>query len=137
MDVFLSINNRAQVIQLPVVPEKFKISTEMNNQAYETVSQGEIKLIGLPKLSSVTLESFFPAGHKDYGFSRDDTHSGWEYVNVLETWKQYRIPVRLVISDTSVNMACTIDTFEYGIQDGSGDIYYTLGLSEFKFVNLE
>lgn len=134
IDIFLSINNRAQVIQLPVVPEQVKIVTAMNNQTYDTISLGEIKLIGLPALSSITLDSFFPA--KDYPFSRDTTYHGWEYVKIIEAWKVLRIPVRLVISDTPVNMACSIDKFEYGVQDGSGDVYYTLELSEFKFINL-
>lgn len=135
MDIFISINNREQVIQLPVIPAQFKIGTEMNNQSYDTVSQGEIKLIGMPKLSSITIDSFFPAN--DYPFSKDDTYSGWEYVNMIEAWKTRRVPIRLIITDTPVNMPCTIERFSYGVQDGTGDIYYTLELSEFKFVNLE
>jgi len=55
---------------------------------------------------------------------------------MIEAWKVRRVPIRLIITDTPINMACSIETFEYGPQDGSGDIYYTLELSEFKFVNL-
>lgn len=134
MDIFLSINNREQVIQLPVIPAEFKITTGMNNQTYETISQGEIKLIGLAALSSIVLESFFPV--KDYPFARDTTYKGWEYVNIIEAWKARRVPIRLVISGTPVNMACSIEKFEYGVQDGSGDVYYNLELSEFRFVKV-
>ncbi len=135
MDIFLSINNREQVIQLPVVPTQFKVNTGMNNQIYDTVSQGEIKLIGMPKLSSIILESFFPANN--YGFVRDKAYSGWEYVNVLEAWKARRVPIRIIITETPINMAVSIERFEYGTQDGSQDVYYTLELAEFKFINLE
>lgn len=134
MDIFLSINNREQVMQLPVLPRQFKIATEMKNQTYDTISQGEIKLIGLPALASVELKSFFPV--RDYPFLRDRTYQGWEYVEMIETWKVRRVPIRLIITDTPINMACSIETFEYGPQGGSGDIYYTLELSEFKFVKL-
>ena len=134
MDIFLSINNREQVMQLPVLPKEFKIRTGMKNENYDTISQGEIKLIGLPALASIALESFFPV--KDYPFLRDRTYSGWECVEMIEAWKVRRVPIRLIITDTPINMACSIETFEYGPQDGSGDIYYTLELSEFKFVNL-
>ena len=135
MDIFLSINNREQVMQLPVLPKEFKIHTGMKNQTYDTISQGEIKLIGLSALASITLESFFPV--KDYPFLRDRTYQGWEYVEMIETWKVRRVPIRLIITDTPINMACSIETFEYGPQDGSGDIYYILELEEFKFVKLE
>jgi len=134
LDIFLSINNREQVIKLPVVPSEFKVSTGMNNQVYETISQGEIKLIGLPTLSSITIESFFPA--RDYPFARDQSYTGWEYAGIIEAWKERRVPIRIVITETPINMAVTIERFEYGVRDGSKDVYYTLELSEFNFINL-
>lgn len=134
MDIFLSINNREQVIQLPIVPSEFKLSSPYGNETYETINQGEIKLIGKRNLKSITIESFFPKNH--YTFSRDRSYSGWEYVHKIETWRDREIPVRLIITETPLNAAWTIDSFEYGVQDGSGDIYYTLTLSEFKFINL-
>jgi len=135
VDIFLSINNREQVMQLPVLPREFKIRTGMKNETYDTISLGEIKLIGLPALNGIALESFFPM--KDYPFLRDRTYQGWEYIEMIEAWKARRVPIRLIITDTPINMACSIETFEYGPQDGSGDIYYILELEEFKFVKLE
>lgn len=134
MDIFLSINNREQVIKLPVTPAEFQIQSGMNNETYETISQGEIKLIGMPKIKAITLQSFFPA--KDYTFLKDRSYTGWEYVELIEGWMARRIPVRLVITGTNINMACTIESFEYGPKDGSGDIYYSISLSEFKFIKL-
>jgi len=134
VDIFLSINNREQVVQLPVLPKEFKIRTGMKNENYDTIGQGEIKLIGLPALASITIESFFPV--RDYPFLRDRTYRGWEYVEMIEAWKARRLPIRLIITDTPINMPCAIESFEYGPQDGSGDIYYSLELSEFKFVEL-
>ncbi len=144
MDIFLSINNRQQVIKLPILPAQFKIQSGMKNDTYETISQGDIKLIGMPTLKSITLEAFFPK--KEYSFLRDRKHKGWEYVEMIEEWKLRRVPIRLIISEDTVytdngpniiNMPCTIEAFEYGVQDGTGDIYYTLTLSEFKFIELE
>ena len=135
MDIFISVNNREQVIKLPVLPKEFKIQSGMKNENYETISVGEIKLIGMPKLKPISLSSFFP--NQDYPFLRDKTYKAWEYVNMIEEWNSRRVPIRLIITDTPINMACSIETFEYGEQDGSGDIYYTLSLEEFKFIQLE
>lgn len=134
MDIYLSINNREQVIKLPVLPTEFKIQSGMKNETYDTINQGEIKLIGMEALKSISLQSFFP--DKEYSFSRDTSYMGWEYVELIEKWKARRVPIRLVITETPINMACTIEAFEYGLQDGTEDVYYTLTLSEFKFIEL-
>ncbi|MCT4593586.1 MAG: hypothetical protein N4A57_04850 [Anaeromicrobium sp.] len=134
IDIHLSINNREQVIQLPILPSEFKIKSQHKNETYDTISQGEIKLIGMEGLKSISIESFFPS--KKYNFNRSNEYYGWEYVEIIEKWKERRVPIRIVISNTPINMACTIDSFEYGIKDGTKDIYYTLELGEFKFINL-
>ncbi|SKC82914.1 hypothetical protein [Maledivibacter halophilus] len=138
MDIFLSINNRQQVIKLPVLPAEFKIQSGMKNETYDVISQGEIKLIGMPTLKSISLQSFFP--NRDYSFLRNKEYKGWEYVEAIEKWKEERVPIRLIISEASrdiINMPCSIESFEYGLQDGTGDIYYTITLSEFKFIELD
>lgn len=135
MDIFLSINNREQVIQLPIVPAEFKVQSPFSNEVFSTISQGDIKLIGQRGLKSITLDSFFPV--KDYPFLRDRTYKGWEYVKIIEAWRRRRVPIRLIITGTPMNIAMVIDNFEYGVQDGSGDVYYSLSLSEFKFIILE
>ncbi|QZY55091.1 hypothetical protein [Crassaminicella profunda] len=142
MDVLLSVNNREQFFTLPVLPKEFKIQSGMKNETVDTISQGEIKLIGMKNLRSITLQSFFP--NHDYSFLRDGECKGqykaWDYVNMIEEWKNRRVPIRMIISDMPDhlgNMACSIENFEYGQQDGTGDIYYTLTLSEFKFIQLE
>ncbi|MDF2546149.1 MAG: hypothetical protein K0R93_1047 [Anaerosolibacter sp.] len=135
MDIFLSINNREQLIKIPVLPKEFKIRSSQKNESFETIQQGEIKQIGLMGLKSISFSSFFPV--KDYPFSKDSLYSGWEYAEIIEGWRDRRIPVRLIITETPINMPVTIDDFEYGPQDGSGDVYFTLSMSEFKFIKLD
>ena len=142
MDILLSVNNREQFFTLPVLPKEFKIQSGMKNETFDTISQGEIKLIGMKNLRSITLQSFFP--NRDYPFLRGQEgnrkYKAWDYVNMIEEWKNRRVPIRMIISDMPENlgnMACTIESFEYGQQDGTGDIYYTLTLSEFKFIQLD
>lgn len=135
MDIYLSINNREQVIKLPVMPSEFNVMSPQNNEVYETISQGDLKLIGLRGLKSISISSFFPV--KSYPFLRDRNLRGWDYVNRIESWYDRRLPIRLTITNTPINLAMAIENFEYGPKDGTGDIYYTLNLEEFRFVNLK
>lgn len=131
----MSINNREQVIQLPVLPQSFEVSSPHNHETFETINQGQLKLIGLEGLKSLRLQSFFPVN--EYPFNRDNTYKGYEYVNLIEEWRKRRIPIRLIITDTPINLPVVIDDFSYSERDGSGDVYYTLDLSEFKFVQVK
>ena len=55
MDIYLSVNNRAEVMRLPVIPPEFTISKPQGTEVFETVSQGELQLIGVPKLKGITI----------------------------------------------------------------------------------
>lgn len=134
MDIFISINNREEVIQLPVVPAEFSIPSPVNHQTFSTVNQGDLRLIGKRGLKGITIDAFFPA--KDYPWLRSRQYTGWEYVEKIEAWIDRERPIRLIITGTPINMAMTIDNFEYGVRDGSGDIYYTLALTEYRFIHI-
>lgn len=134
MDIFLSVNNREQIIQLPIVPSEFRIKSPVNNEMYTTINQGDIKLFGERGLKGLVIDTFFP--NKDYPFARSNQYKGWEYVEIIESWIDRKLRVRLIATGTPVNIVTAIDDFEYGPQDGSGDIYYSLSLSEFKDIKL-
>lgn len=132
MDIYLFTFDRAEVIRLPVIPSEIMISSSQKNEVFETVQLGELKLIGLKGLKSLNIDSFFPS--KDYPFLKDRTYKGFEYVDIIEKWRDTRLPIRLLITDTNINMPTSIDDFEYGIKDGTMDVYYTLTITEFKVV---
>lgn len=136
MDIFLSNKNRSQIIKLPVIPSEIMIQSPNQNETFTTVAQGDILLIGPAGLKTLSLSSFFPV--KNYPFLKDRTYKGMEYVNIIEKWKTSKEPIRLVIAAKKplINMLCGFE-FEYGIKDGSGDIAYTLTLSEFKLLPLQ
>ena len=132
MDIYLSVNNREQVICLPVLPAEFTISKPQKNDTFETVTQGELKLIGSPGLKGITINSFFPV--RDYPFLRDRSFKGFVYVYIIDKWIEAKYPIRLIITETPINMVCCVDDFSYTIKK-DGDLYYTLVLSQFKLVN--
>ena len=52
-------------------------------------------------------------------------------VEQIEKWRNSENPCRVVIGRV-LNMECTIESFYVGEQDGTGDIYFTLSLKEYK-----
>lgn len=132
MDIYLSVNNREQVLCLPVLPSEFTISKPQSNEVFDTVTQGQLKLIGRPSLKSISFSTFFPI--RDYPFLRDRSMKAWGYLELIDTWILKKLPIRLIITETPINMACCVDDFSYTIKK-DGDMYYSITLSEFKLVN--
>lgn len=117
---------------LPVTPESFEIKVNHNNKVVSIVSLGDINLLGKTGLKSVTLSSFFPS--QDYNFVNVDRHSPMWYVEKIEKWRTSNTLIRFVIQDV-INIECSIESFSWGMQDGTKDIYYTLDLKEYRTVS--
>ena len=60
MDIYLSVNNREQILKLPVLPAEFTVSKPHTNEVFETVTQGQMELIGRPALKSISWSRIFP-----------------------------------------------------------------------------
>lgn len=137
MDIFISQNNRETVIQLPVFPEEFSVSLAQNNENFNTISQGELRLIGNTGLKGISFSSFFPFDDDNNApYIRSTQWFGHSYPAIFETMMLKRIPVRLIITETRINLPMTIDQFEYKVGK-SGDLDYTMQLTEFRFVNVK
>lgn len=131
-EVWLSYNNREEVLQLPVSPF-FRLETAQGVETMSLQKLGQISLPGLRELESITLESFFPA--QDYNFLKyHDIRDPWECVAMIKKWKESRRPVRLIITETNINLAMLIKSFSYGVEDGSDNVNFTLELVEYVFL---
>lgn len=134
MDIYLSVNNREEVMKIPVLPAEYTISKPQGLQTFETVSKGELQLIGTPKLKGITITSFFPI--RDYPYLRDRSMKGQDYVYKIDTWILKKLPIRLIITDTPINMACAVKNFQYTTKT-DGDLWYTLELEQFNLLGYE
>ena len=55
-----------------------------------------------------------------------------KYRAKIENWKENKETKRLIITDMGVNLAMLIDKCSFKVKEGSGDMYYTLELSEYR-----
>jgi len=132
MEIWLKHSASDQIL-LPVTPEEFHITEKSENTTVVVNSLGEINLLGKRGLKEGSISSFFP--NQDYPFANGDDDP-YDYVEKILKWKESGTTVRLLIGgDTNILVA--IETFEYGEQDGSGDVYYTLTFKEYREIELK
>ena len=139
VDIYLSINNSEKVIHIPVTPPEISITSAQGTETFETAGYGWIKIIAARELQSVSWESFFPV--HNYPFRRDNSMQGQEYADEINSWRDRKLPVRLVITSSGyavldVNMACAIETLD-GSVGTSGDYEYSIALGEVDLLNYE
>ena len=135
VNIYILTMDRSDQIQLPVVPPQIAMEYESEHIVYNTIRQGEINLLGLEKLTRLTIESFFPISERPY--SRNKDMFGWAYVDKLRQWQKDRIPVRVIFTDTPINELMSISKITPSVRTGNGDVYYTLELVGFKEIKLE
>ncbi|WBK39605.1 hypothetical protein CB452P1_000021 [Clostridium phage CB452P1] len=129
MAMFLYRDPNTDFIRLPVIPNNVQVQSSQKNETFESLGIGELKLIGLKGARVVSFSSFFPV--KNYVFRDDRRHNGMEYIKKIEAWRDDRKPIYVLFDDMWIYWQCCVDDITYNIQDGSGDIYYTITLSEF------
>ncbi|QAT40830.1 N-acetylmuramoyl-L-alanine amidase family protein [Clostridium sp. JN-9] len=128
---FWLINNDER-LQLPVPPPNYSIKKSNDSSTVTVLGLGEISFIGTPKLAEIpAIESFFP--NHPYSFCQYSTFPmPNKCVEMIEKWRNEGTVIRYLVTGTKLNMECTIESFEYGERDGTGDIYFSLQLKEYK-----
>lgn len=130
----LSVNNRQEVIELPVNPSSVEFTEKQLNQVITLLNLGEANLKGERGLKYTKLSGFFPSEKSP--FYKNAKNKPDKYVSMLQEWKTAKTVVRIIISDMKINLAMLIDEFSFSMKEGDGDIYYTISLSEYRTLNV-
>ena len=132
MEIWLSWQNNKERLRLPVLPPNFEVTVGNLNTRVNINEIGNINLIGKSDLKEITIERFFPA-QEYYFVEYTGFPKPYDCVDMIEGWRMSGKPIRLIITETPINLALAIDNFSYGERDGTGDVYYNLELSEYVF----
>lgn len=122
--------DKSKRIELPVAPASFNVSFPHNNVVVNITSLGDANLPGKKGLRELTLSSFFP--NQDYGFLLcARKNNPYDYVDWLIKRKNAGTIMRVIITGTDINFKCLIEKLEYGEDDASGDVNFTIELKEY------
>lgn len=128
MDIHISGHDRN--IQLPILPENFEVQMSQNNTSVMIQDFGEINLKGKRNLYSISFSSIFP--HERYEFCKCEPLEPYDYVQIFRKWCEDNETLILCISGTLISHFCTIEEFSFSEEDGTGDVFYTLSLKEYR-----
>lgn len=128
MEIWLKGSSR---IRIPVIPSEYTVQSAQNNTTVNVIGLGDVVLKGKRGLRSISFSSFFPKRYDADYCQYTKLKSPKAYVNIIEKMKRAGT-VKLIITGTQINFRCTIESFEWGENDGTGDIDYTLTFQEYR-----
>jgi nucleoid-associated protein YgaU len=132
--IYLSVDDGAQEIRLPVNPPEIEVEIPGQGKTYRIVKLGEINSIQTPSLSEISFESFFPAQRYPFVVGEELLEPS-SYVEMIDEWRRSRKIVRLIVTDGTVdiNMLASIEDFTWREVAGAvGDIEYEMTLKQYR-----
>lgn len=130
-------NTRTEEEQImPVTPPGFQIELGRLVEQVDMASFGQVNLPGLEALFNEQLTFLLPSSERNY---TNPGYGGEPYTIVerLVRWSKAGDVLRLIVTQTPVNVPVLIAPVRYGEQDGSGDVYATLTLRQFRELTAE
>lgn len=117
--------------QLPVNPGDISISYNTKNDVVDSLILGEVNLGGKTGLASISISSFFPA--QRYRFLKySNIKTPFESAKLIEKWNKDNSIVRFLVTETTINITCLIDSFTTKWQYGTKDVDFQLELKEYR-----
>lgn len=120
---------------LPVTPESFEVSHGISIETVNVHALGDVNIAGYPTLATVSISCMFPA--HQYPFVVGPFNSDpYVYTRAFEQWADAKLVVRLVVTNTTINIPVLVENISYGEKDGTNDVYATISLREYRETTL-
>ena len=118
-------------MRFPVLPGEYKVQGSRGIETVNINAVGETDLGGMRGLRTVSFSSFFQKIYNPSYCEFNGIKNPQRYVKQIEQMMNGGI-VKLIITGTAINFPCRISSFEWGEDDGTGDIRFSITLKEHR-----
>lgn len=132
MDIYLTRVGGSGDFHFPSLPEKIKASYGTNYETYNIINIGQVMLPRGNKCDKISWSGTFfgkPRRKLDYLGTWMKPQS---CINRLEKWRQKGRVLRLLITETGINMDVTISDFKPSYEGGVGDVPYSIEFAAYR-----
>ena len=132
-EIWLKTKDKA--IRLPIIPSEFERVIPANYETNNVIGLGDIATFGGNGLAQISFSSFFP--NHEYSFNAySNVPKPYDMVSHFKDWKNKGTVVRVILTGTDINQEMYITDFTYGEKDGTGDVYYSMDLVEYRPITI-
>ena len=137
--VYITQLDTGQKLQLAMPPESIDVKFAQNIRTFNIIHLGEVKLPRGEKLTDISWKGTLP-GRKTAAYSFINSEA-WrepkEIIRLFESWKNNHwerntSKLRLLITETAINLDVYVDSFTHNYKGGQGDVEYGVSFSAAK-----
>lgn len=129
-------------INFCLTPEKISVKTGSNFRSYSIVEIGEIRIPKGERLTEISWRGILP--HAQIMLYPFIVRSTWEnpqeLLKVFKRWRETNAKLKLLVTQTPLNLEVYLKSFDWEASGGMGDIKYSIDLiaaKELKFMTVE
>ena len=124
-----------KAIRLPVMPSEFERVIDANYDTNNIIGLGDVATFSGNGLAQLSLSSFFP--NHEYSFNAySNVPKPYDIAHIFKEWKNKGVAVRVILTGTDINQEMYITNYSYGEKDGTGDVYYSMDLLEYRPITI-
>ncbi len=136
MDFYLINTTNNETFRFPVNPEEVQVQTEKEINTVDIYNLGEVDFPQGEKRTNISFSSFLPLEYDTY-CQYISIPEPVEAINKLDAWRKAGKPLRLIITDTPINILVIISTLEWNVKGGEvGDIYFNVAFRSWQDVKV-
>ena len=131
MRIVLKSSKSNQELTMPVTPPGFQLTAGRLVEGLDMAQTGQVNLPGLQALFSESLEFLLPGAARNYtvpGYGGNP----YSIVEQLIGWSRAGEVLRMIVTDTPVNVPVLLGPVLYRESGGAGDVTVTLDLREYR-----
>ena len=132
MDIYLTAFEGLGDFRFPSLPEEIVVTSGTSYQTYRIINIGEVRVPKGTDCDKISWDGWFwgrPRRNMDY---LGDWNDPLACVKQLQAWEKNGTPMRLLITDSGINMDVTISSFKPKRSGGHGDIQYSIEFVEYR-----
>ena len=139
---YLTNLTTGESITLCMTPEEVKAQTETNFRTWNIIEKGQVSLPKGERLTRISWQGIFPGANiLVHNFV---LQSAWqpprELVTMIKRWREAGDKIKILVTQTPINLDCYIKSFDYTASGGQGSIKYEIDLlaaKEMKVMTVE
>lgn len=136
MEVWLRDEAHNKSFRFPIIPMPISVQAQSMLSTQQVMKLGNVSIYDGQDLGSAPLSGFFPKTYIKSVCNYDSFPSPWECVELIESWRKSGTVLRYIVTGTPINMTVRVANFDYSVENGTGNVHYSLKLTEFRPVNI-
>lgn len=137
MDIYLTdTGTNGKSFTFPSLPERIIVKSATNYQSYDLISAGKVKIPRGMTPTTISWDGVFFGESK----KKESLVKTWvkpsECEKILQRWQSKGTVLRLMVTETNINMDVTISSFTCEESGGYGNKEYKIEFTQYKYLKI-